>query len=224
MFGHKVLMEALAVLAAILLVVAPILGVIGFFRALANVRRIETLQAELADARSAIAALETRIGTTLRTGQDLADRDSASTQTDDTEQSESVPRPVAAQDPAAGTDQAPEIETPGTQDSYVFTDEQLDAYDAGHLEVLDQLLGPQADATIADQQQRDLRTIAEKIRAKLGLSESLPDSSLVPFLKAFAAALRQRLDASDPSSQTEAPTPPVARAPQRGLEETLTSQ
>jgi uncharacterized RDD family membrane protein YckC len=71
---------------------------------------------------------------------------------------------------------------------YVFTEAQLDVYGAYELQVLESVLRGLGGAGFADQ----VRTVAEKIRARIGWEAPVRDD--VAFLRAFYAAQRGRLE------------------------------
>jgi uncharacterized RDD family membrane protein YckC len=73
-------------------------------------------------------------------------------------------------------------------DDYAFTEAQLDVYGAFELQVLEGVLRGAGGAGYADH----VRTVAEKIRARVGWQGEVKDD--VAFLRAFYAAQRGRLE------------------------------
>jgi uncharacterized RDD family membrane protein YckC len=72
--------------------------------------------------------------------------------------------------------------------AYAFTEAQLDVYGAYELQVLESVLRGAGGPGFAEQ----VRTVAEKIRARIGWEGQAPDG--VAFLRAFYAAQRGRLE------------------------------
>jgi uncharacterized RDD family membrane protein YckC len=74
------------------------------------------------------------------------------------------------------------------REAFPFTDAQLDAYGVYELQVLEQVLRGRGQAGHWEA----VRTVAEKVREKIGWSG--PPGEDAPFLEAFYAALRGRLE------------------------------
>ncbi len=74
------------------------------------------------------------------------------------------------------------------REAFPFTDAQLDAYGVYELQVLEQVLRGRGQAGHGEA----VRTVAEKVREKIGWSG--PAGEDAPFLEAFYAALRGRLE------------------------------
>jgi uncharacterized RDD family membrane protein YckC len=81
-----------------------------------------------------------------------------------------------------------ELAPAGAREALAFSDAQLDAYGIYELQVLEQVLRGRGKLGHADA----VRTVAEKVREKIGWSG--PETEDEPFLEAFYAALRGRLE------------------------------
>ncbi len=94
---------------------------------------------------------------------------------------------IVIRDPAS--DLLRDVAEAGTREAFEFTHEQLDVYGVYELQVLEQVLrGSSADLEVA----AAAATVAAKIAAKIGWNGVL--SQPEPFLRAFYAALRGRLE------------------------------
>lgn len=97
-----------------------------------------------------------------------------------------APKPVLLEDIGA------KAIAPAAQQTarFMFTDDQLDVYGIYELQVLEDLLRKQ---TGRDDRQT-LNAVAERITKKLEWGDTLRSRDIVPFLEAFYAALRARLE------------------------------
>ena len=111
-----------------------------------------------------------------------------------------IEEPKALLPPDVSLQRAPmERERQDEGERFVFSTAQLDAYGAYELQVLERLLRPtragKANTSAAERRrQQTLRDVAERIQAKIGYEEAVPERDVEAFLAAFYRAERAYLE------------------------------